>query len=103
MANQNDEYIPVETAADLLQLGVRMVNRYGNPAYNRLQTRKVGRRVLYRKADVLALADELGVAHQPLSRLRASSVLKMNAPGDCSCRHRRTGRMSIPPLHQGAL
>ena len=65
MANQNDEYIPVEAAADLLQLGVRMVNRYGNPPYNRLQTRKVGRRVLYRKADVLALADALGVAYQP--------------------------------------
>ena len=65
MVNQNDEYIPVETTADLLQLRVRLVNRYGNPPYNRLQTRKVGRHVLYHNADILALTDELGVAYFP--------------------------------------
>ncbi len=36
MANQNDEYISAEAGADLLQLGVRMVNRYGNPPYGRV-------------------------------------------------------------------
>ena len=51
MANQNDAYIPVE-AAELQQLGVPMVNRDGNPPYNRLQTRNIGRRVLSRMGEL---------------------------------------------------
>ncbi len=49
----------VEEAAHVLQLGPRMVNRYGLPPYNKLRTMRKGRRVLYHRDDVHALAEEL--------------------------------------------
>lgn len=49
----------VEQAGEILQLGPRMVNRYGNPPYNRLRTERRGRRVLYHRDDVMMLAEEL--------------------------------------------
>ncbi len=50
----------------------RAVNRYGNDG--RLQTRRAGRRVLYLRSDVEALAAELGVALRPAPRPRAELV-----------------------------
>jgi hypothetical protein len=61
--DQEYEYIPVETAADILKMSPRMVNKYGNDG--RLRTKKAGRRVLYVRTDVETLADELGVDLRP--------------------------------------
>jgi hypothetical protein len=43
MIQAPDEYISVEDAANILRLGVRMVNRYSNPPNSRLRTHKVSR------------------------------------------------------------
>ncbi len=72
MSNPDAAYIPVEMAAEILRMTARQVNRYGNEG--RLQTRRVGRRVLYLRADVEALAAELGVALRPTPRARAQLV-----------------------------
>lgn len=64
MTEGSDEYITVEDAADILQVGIRMVNRYGNGPNARLRTRRAGRRILYNKADVRQLAADLGVLDQ---------------------------------------
>ena len=61
--DQEYEYIPVETAAEILKMSARMVNKYGNDG--RIQTKRAGRRVLYLRDDVEALADELGVDLRP--------------------------------------
>ena len=47
--SNNAAYIPVETAAEILRMTARQVNRYGNEG--RLQTRRAGRRVLYLRSD----------------------------------------------------
>jgi hypothetical protein len=60
---QEYQYIPVETAADLLKMSARMVNKYGNDG--RLRTKKAGRRVLYVREDVETLAEELAVDMRP--------------------------------------
>src|ERR687893_1098488 len=70
--SNNAAYIPVETAAELLRMTARAVNRYGNEG--RLQTRRAGRRVLYLRSDVEALGAELGVALRPAPRPRAELV-----------------------------
>ncbi len=62
---EHNEYIPVEEAAELLHLTPRMVNNYGKPPYTRIKTKRVSRRILYFKSDVLALAEELGTSNQP--------------------------------------
>ncbi|MDQ5852144.1 MAG: helix-turn-helix domain-containing protein [Chloroflexota bacterium] len=54
-----DDYITVQEAAAILKLSTRMVNKYGHEG--KLQTRKAGKRLLYRRADVQALAEELAV------------------------------------------
>ncbi|MDP9316251.1 MAG: helix-turn-helix domain-containing protein, partial [Chloroflexota bacterium] len=59
MTNEIREWMTVEEAAHVLQLGPRMVNRYGLPPYNKLRTMRKGRRVLYHRDDVHALAEEL--------------------------------------------
>ncbi len=72
MSNNDAAYIPVETAAEILRMTARQVNRYGNEG--RLQTRRAGRRVLYLRSDVDALAAELGVTLRPAPRPRAELV-----------------------------
>ena len=72
MSNSDSEYISVEAAAETLRMTARQVNRYGNEG--RIQTRRAGRRVLYLRTDVEALAVELGVAHRPAPRPRAELV-----------------------------
>ncbi len=62
MTTEYQEWLTVEQAGQILQLGPRMVNRYGNPPYNRLRTERRGRRVVYHRDDVLGLADELEAA-----------------------------------------
>ena len=60
----NDErWITVTEAAEILRMTPRQVNRYGNE--NRLHTKRAGRRVLYLLSDVTALADELQVDIRP--------------------------------------
>ncbi len=62
MTTEYQEWLTVEQAGEILQLGPRMVNRYGNPPYNRLRTQRRGRRVVYHRDDVMVLADELEAA-----------------------------------------
>ena len=73
MSNNDAEYIPVETAAEILKITTRHVNRFGNEG--KIRTRKAGRRILYLREDVQALAEELGVDLVPVPRpLKADLV-----------------------------
>jgi uncharacterized protein YdcH (DUF465 family) len=63
MEEQEYQYIPVEEAAEILKMSPRMVNKYGNDG--RIVVRKAGRRVLYLRTDVEALAEELAVDLRP--------------------------------------
>ncbi len=65
MTNDIREWMTVEEAAHVLQLGSRMVNRYGLPPYNKLRTLRKGRRVLYHRDDVQSLAEELTAVRLP--------------------------------------
>ncbi len=64
-----NEWLTVEEAADRLQVSIRQANRYGNRSGNgdepELRTQKAGKRTLYLREDVEALADKLGVAYKP--------------------------------------
>jgi predicted DNA-binding transcriptional regulator AlpA len=60
-----DRYITVEEAAQILGLSTRQANRYGQGEAPRLRTRKAGRRLLYHRNDVLSLAKDLDVARTP--------------------------------------
>ncbi len=61
----DEPYIPVEEAADILQVTTRQAHRYGEGDQPRVRTRRAGRRVMFHKDDVEALAAELGVLDQP--------------------------------------
>ncbi len=61
-----EQYISVEEAADILKVSTRMVNKYGHE--EKIQTRKAGKRILYLRSDVEALAEELGVDMRPAPR-----------------------------------
>lgn len=58
MSETDAEYMPVEDAAEVIGLGTRQVHRYGQQG--QLRSLQVGRRVLYHRGDVEALADKLG-------------------------------------------
>ncbi len=58
-------WIPVEDAADILQVTTRQAHRYGEGDNARIRTRKAGRRVMFHKEDVESLAADLGVLHAP--------------------------------------
>jgi excisionase family DNA binding protein len=60
-----DSYITVEEAAQILGLSTRQTHRYGQSGTPRLRTRKAGRRLLYNNNDVLSLAKDLDVARTP--------------------------------------
>ncbi len=59
------EYIPVEEVAEILQVTTRQAHRYGEGENARLRTRKAGRRVMFNRTDVEALAADLGVLDRP--------------------------------------
>ena len=61
-----DEYITVEAAAAILGVTTRQANRYGSGNPPRVRIQRAGRRILYHRGDVEALADELG-AHRRLT------------------------------------
>lgn len=73
---QDDEaHISVEEAADLLRVSTRQAHRYGEQEHGgRLRTRKAGRRTLFHKGDVEALAAELGVEYKPPERPKTELV-----------------------------
>src|SRR5919199_6388083 len=57
-----DEFIPVERVAACLRVTPRHAHKAAQKA--NVRTRKAGRRLLYHRADVDRLADELGVAYR---------------------------------------
>lgn len=59
---EDDEYITVEEAAQVLGVSVRSTQRYAHT--NRVRSRRVGNRLQLHQGDVLALADELGSANK---------------------------------------
>ncbi len=64
--SDNDAWIDAKTAADVLRVSERQVNRRGNDGD--VQTKRVGpRRVLYLRSDVERLAKELQVLERPRS------------------------------------
>jgi hypothetical protein len=65
MSNDEDKYITVEEAAQILNLSTRQVNRYGQGETPPLRTRKAGRRLLYHYNDVLSLVKDLEIARTP--------------------------------------
>ena len=71
----NEAYISVEEAADLLHVSTRQAHRYGEQEHGgRLRTRKAGRRTLFHKGDVETLANELGVEYKPPERPKTELV-----------------------------
>ncbi len=74
-----DEYITVEEAASLLRVSIRQANRYGSGDNPRIRTRKAGKRILYHRGDVEALANDLGVAYKPIAKQQPVELLP---PGD---------------------
>ena len=57
-----DEFIPVERVAACLRVTPRHAHKAAQKA--NVRTRKAGRRLLYHRADVERLADELGVVYR---------------------------------------
>lgn len=55
---EDDEYITVEEAAQVLGVSVRSTQRYAQN--DRVRSRRVGNRLQLHQGDVLALADEIG-------------------------------------------
>ena len=60
---ENEQYIPVEEAGRILGVTPRQANRYGTEG--KIRTRKAGKRIMYHRGDVEALAEDLGVAFKP--------------------------------------
>ncbi len=69
----DEAYIGVIEAAEILRMTERQVNRYGHEG--KLQTRKAGRRVLYLKTDVEALATELDVNNRPAQKSQSTALV----------------------------
>ena len=69
------QYITVEDAADILQVTPRQAHRYGGGDHPRIRTRKAGRRILYHRGDVEALAVDLGVEFRSRSKPPAPQAL----------------------------
>lgn len=69
------DWLTAAEAAKLLKMGDRQVHRYG--VAGKIQTRKSGRRILYQRDSILALADELQVDIRPqaISRQDATDQL----------------------------
>lgn len=59
------DYIPVEDVADILQVTIRQAHRYGEGSNARIRTRRAGKRKMFNRADVMVLANDLGVLSQP--------------------------------------
>src|SRR5262245_31794743 len=65
MADNDTQWLTVEQVATMLGVSTRQAHRYGEGPSARLRTKRAGRRILFNRADVEALAVELGIAHQP--------------------------------------
>jgi hypothetical protein len=61
MTDNGEEYITVEQVASTLRVSVRHAARYAE----RVRTQKAGKRILFHRGDIEALADELGAQHKP--------------------------------------
>lgn len=61
----DEEFIPVEDVAEILQVKIRQAHRYGEGPNARIRTRKAGHRKMFHKGDTLTLAADLGVLNQP--------------------------------------
>jgi chromosome segregation ATPase len=76
----DDEYIPIEAAAEILRRQWRQTHRYAEQG--RIRTKRAGRRVMFLKQDVEALARELNVELSPRPKplaqlLPASDLLEL--------------------------
>ena len=62
----DNDYIPGQQAADLLQVSERTVQRYATGDNRRIRSRKYtgSKKLFYHRGDVETLADELGAARQ---------------------------------------
>jgi excisionase family DNA binding protein len=69
------DYITADEAAAILDLSARQVNRYGKGDPPRLRTRRIGRRILYARADVLSLAYEYAMSRTPPPQKPATSPI----------------------------
>lgn len=67
MSEQN-EWLTVHDAAAILRVSTRQVHRYAEES--RLVTRRAGRRVLFNRASVVKLADDLAVDIRPAAQTR---------------------------------
>ena len=61
MTDNGEEYITVEQVASTLRVSVRHAARYAE----RVRTQKAGKRILFHRGDIEALADELGAQNKP--------------------------------------
>jgi hypothetical protein len=68
--SDKDLYLTVEQVADRLKLSLRQAARYAD----RVQTRKAGKRTMFRASDVEALAQQLNVEYRPPPMPRAELV-----------------------------
>ena len=67
--SDKQNWLTAAQAAQVLKVTQRQINRYG--ALGRLNTKRVGRRVLYLASDVAQLADDLQVDTRPLPAPRS--------------------------------
>ncbi len=63
-ADEPDDYIPVDEARSILRVSARQVQRHA--AKGRVRSRRVGRRLELHRADIEALAEELGAEDRPV-------------------------------------
>ena len=63
MPDETGDYIAVDEARSILRVSARQVQRHA--ASGRVRSRRVGRRLEVHRADVEALADELGADERP--------------------------------------
>lgn len=66
--NAHDEWLTVHDAARILRVSTRQTHRYAEEG--RIVTRRAGRRVLFSRASVVQLADDLAVDIRPQSQSR---------------------------------
>lgn len=59
--NDNDTYISMGEAAQILRVSYRHATRFAN----RVRSKRVGQRILFHKGDVEALSVELGTQYRP--------------------------------------
>ncbi len=63
--DDEDEYITVEEAAEILRVSIRQAHRYGSGPEPPIRTRRAGQRTAFHRGDVLQLAEERGATRTP--------------------------------------